>query len=57
VIDVLTEPHPTGGHRWLLIDPDTGEILYRGQQGYSTARRAHHQGAHQRAQLTPKGDR
>lgn len=33
---IVTEPHPDGwGHRWLLLDRDTGEILFTGTEAYS----------------------
>ena len=33
---VVTEPHPDGwGHRWRLLDRDTGEVLLTGTEAYS----------------------
>lgn len=40
-VTVVTEPHPDGwGHRWLLLDHATGEILATGQHPYSTPENA-----------------
>lgn len=45
---VVTEPHPDGwGHRWRLLDHDTAEILFTGQQAYSTPEEAEVAGARQ----------
>lgn len=56
---VVTEPHPDGrGHRWRLLDRDTGEILFTGQQPYSTPETAEVAGARQlhAARILPTPD-
>ncbi len=45
---VVTEPHPDGfGWRWRLLDGDTGELLFTGEQAYSTPETAEVAGARQ----------
>jgi len=45
---VVVEPHPGGwGHRWRLLDGDTGELLFTGEQAYSTPEAAEVAGARQ----------
>lgn len=57
-MNVVTEPHPDGwGHRWRLLDRDTGEILFTGAEAYSNPEYAEVAGARQlhaaRAMPTP----
>lgn len=45
---VVTEAHPDGwGHRWLLLNHTTGEILCTGTEAYSAPEHAETAGARQ----------